>query len=61
MQLKVHRLERREYHPELLIQPNHVARIVVDALAMGREAEITDLCLRPMQKPGETALDARKK
>ncbi len=61
MQLKVHRLERRDYHPERLIQPNHVARIVVDALAMGREAEITDLCLRPMQKPGETALDDRKK
>jgi NAD(P)-dependent dehydrogenase (short-subunit alcohol dehydrogenase family) len=61
MQLKVHRLEGKDYHPEPLIQPNQVARIVVDALAMGREAEVTDLYLRPMQKPGKAAPDDREK
>lgn len=61
MQLKVHRIERKDYRPELLIQPQHVARIIVESLAIGSETEITDIHLRPMQKPPEAAWAGRKK
>jgi NADP-dependent 3-hydroxy acid dehydrogenase YdfG len=51
MQAKVHADEGRDYHPELLIQPEQVAETVVAALTLGREAEVTDIRIRPMLKP----------
>lgn len=51
MQRRVHAEEGRPYHPGRLIQPETVARIVSCALALPRDAEITDLRVRPMQKP----------
>jgi len=51
MQARVHELEGRDYHPEDLIQPEQVATIVAHALALGREAEITEIRVRPMLKP----------
>jgi NADP-dependent 3-hydroxy acid dehydrogenase YdfG len=50
MQAKVHAFEGKTYQPERLIQPEQVASIMADALAMGREAEITEIRMRPMQK-----------
>ena len=50
LQAKVHADEGRDYHPELLIQPDQVAESVVAALVLGPEAEVMDIRIRPMQK-----------
>jgi NADP-dependent 3-hydroxy acid dehydrogenase YdfG len=51
MQAKVHRWESRPYAPEQLIQPQQVARVVMSALLLGPEAEVTDIRIRPSKKP----------
>ena len=38
------------YHPELLMQPQDVAAMVIAALSLPRTAEVTDISMRPMQK-----------
>jgi NADP-dependent 3-hydroxy acid dehydrogenase YdfG len=50
MQALVHRLEGKEYHAELLLQPEDVADTVLGALTLPRTAEVTDLHVRPMLK-----------
>ena len=55
MQEKVHAWEGLDYHPARLIQPDQVAESVVGALVLGREAEVTDIRIRPMHKPGTGA------
>src|SRR5271165_157994 len=52
MQEALCRQERKEYHPELLVQPEDVASVILTALLLPRTAEITDISIRPMQKPG---------
>jgi len=52
MQGSVHQLEGQPYHPERLIQPEDVASTVIHALSLPRSVEVTDISLRPMQKPG---------
>ena len=52
MQANVHALEEKEYHPEKLIQSGQIADAVISALVMGREAEVTEIRVRPMAKPG---------
>jgi NAD(P)-dependent dehydrogenase (short-subunit alcohol dehydrogenase family) len=47
---EVYRLEGRPYRPELLMQPDDVAAVVVNALMLPRTAEVTDVMLRPMLK-----------
>jgi NADP-dependent 3-hydroxy acid dehydrogenase YdfG len=42
--------ENRPYHPELLLQPEDVAAAVVNALALPRTAELTNIHLRPLKK-----------
>jgi len=42
--------EERDYRPELLLQPDDVAAVVVNALALQPTAEVTDIYLRPMLK-----------
>ncbi len=49
MQEEIHRLEKRPYHAERLLQPEDVAATVVHALSLPRTAEITDLHIRPMR------------
>jgi NADP-dependent 3-hydroxy acid dehydrogenase YdfG len=51
MQAKVHELEGKDYQAGELIQPGQVADAVIGALVMGREAEVTEIRLRPMLKP----------
>jgi NADP-dependent 3-hydroxy acid dehydrogenase YdfG len=55
MQAKVHKWEGKSHTPERLIQPEQVASVVIGALVLGPEAEITDIRIRPGIKPG-TAL-----
>jgi short-subunit dehydrogenase len=50
MQAEVHRMEGKAYHPELLMQPEDVAWIVLNALSAPRTAEVTDLHVRPLKK-----------
>jgi|SRR6476661_4612448 len=49
MQEEVHRYEGRDYDPARFLQPRDVAFTVLNALALPRTAEVTDLHIRPMQ------------
>ncbi|MGC1492552.1 MAG: SDR family oxidoreductase [Candidatus Acidiferrum sp.] len=49
-QKKIHELEGRAYNAERLLQPEDVAQAVLNALAMPRTAEVTDIQIRPMRK-----------
>ena len=51
MQAQIHRTEGIPYRPELLLQPEDVASVVVNALSLPRSAEVTDVSIRPMIKP----------
>jgi NADP-dependent 3-hydroxy acid dehydrogenase YdfG len=42
--------ERKAYRPELLMQPQDVASIVVHSLKIPRTAEVTDINIRPLFK-----------
>lgn len=50
MQEKVHKWEKKSYVPETLIQPQQVASVVIGALVLGPEAEVTDIRMRPTLK-----------
>ena len=50
MQSAVHKLEGREYHPELLMQSADAAAVVVNALSLPGSAEVTEIFVRPMSK-----------
>lgn len=39
-----------EYRPELLLQPEDIASVVLNAITLPRTAEVTDISIRPMQK-----------
>jgi NADP-dependent 3-hydroxy acid dehydrogenase YdfG len=41
---------KQEYRPELLLQPEDVAAVVVNALMLPRTAEVTDISIRPLMK-----------
>jgi short-subunit dehydrogenase len=49
MQEEVHRYEGKPYDPERFLQPHDVATALLNALALPRTAEVTDLHVRPMQ------------
>jgi NADP-dependent 3-hydroxy acid dehydrogenase YdfG len=51
MQAAVHRMEGKTYRPEVLIQPEDVASVVVHALTLPKTAEITEIKIRPFTKP----------
>jgi len=42
--------EGRPYRPELLLQPEDVASVVINALTLPWTAEVTNISIRPMQK-----------
>jgi NADP-dependent 3-hydroxy acid dehydrogenase YdfG len=50
MQALTCRQEGRQYRPELLIQPEDVASVVVNALLLPRTAEVTEIRMRPLAK-----------
>ena len=50
MQEEVLKMEGREYRPELLMQPEDIASVVINALALPRSAEVTDINVRPLTK-----------
>jgi len=44
------REEGKSYRPELLLQPEDIASVVVHALTLATTAEVTDISMRPMCK-----------
>jgi NADP-dependent 3-hydroxy acid dehydrogenase YdfG len=50
MQAHIHRMENKPYQPELLLQPDDVAAVIMNALSLPRTAEVTDIHIRPMVK-----------
>jgi NADP-dependent 3-hydroxy acid dehydrogenase YdfG len=50
-QATIHQWEGKPYHQERLLQPEDVAAVVVNALELPRTAEVTDIHIRPMNKP----------
>lgn len=50
MQETLHRVENKAYDPRLLLQPDDIASVVINALTLPRTAEVTDIHIRPMVK-----------
>ena len=50
-QARIHAAEGKPYRPELLLQPSDVAAAILNALVLAPTAEVTDISIRPMQKP----------
>ena len=50
MQEAVFKMEGREYRPELFMQPEDLASVVINALSLPRSAEVTDINVRPLNK-----------
>jgi NADP-dependent 3-hydroxy acid dehydrogenase YdfG len=50
MQERIFQAEGKLYRPDLLLQPDDVASVVVNALGLPRTAEVTDISIRPMIK-----------
>jgi NADP-dependent 3-hydroxy acid dehydrogenase YdfG len=50
MQERIFDMEGRAYTPELLMQPEDVAQVVLAALLLPRTAEMTTVSIRPAQK-----------
>jgi NADP-dependent 3-hydroxy acid dehydrogenase YdfG len=50
MQLAIHAMEGKAYRPELLLQPEDVAAVVINALGLPRTAEVTEISIRPLLK-----------
>jgi len=50
MQENIYKFENREYHADLLLQPDDVAQAIISALTMPRTAEVTDVSIRPFNK-----------
>lgn len=50
LQKKIHEVEGKIYLPEILSQPEDIAKIVINALFIPRSSEVTDIVVRPMKK-----------
>jgi NADP-dependent 3-hydroxy acid dehydrogenase YdfG len=50
MQAQVFKAEGGVYRPEMLLQPEDVSQVVVDALKLPKTAEVTDIMVRPAHK-----------
>lgn len=50
MQERIHHMEGKPYRPELLLQPDDVAAVILTALSLPSTAEVTDIHIRPMVK-----------
>jgi NADP-dependent 3-hydroxy acid dehydrogenase YdfG len=51
MQEALHRSEQKAYRPEILLQPEDIASVVIHTLLLPPTAEVTDINIRPMRKP----------
>ena len=51
MQKRLHQQKNKPYNPETLMQPSDIAHMVVSVLTLPTTSEVTDIIMRPMQKP----------
>ncbi len=51
MRAAIHRLQGKDYRPEQLLQPEDIASVIINALCLPRTAEVTEIDIRPLQKP----------
>jgi NADP-dependent 3-hydroxy acid dehydrogenase YdfG len=49
-QEKLYAKQGNDYKPELLLQPEDIASIVLSALILPRTAEVTEISIRPLSK-----------
>jgi NADP-dependent 3-hydroxy acid dehydrogenase YdfG len=49
-QESLYKKQGTEYRPDLLLQPEDVASVVLNALTLPRTAEVTDISIRPLSK-----------
>lgn len=49
-QEKLYTKQRSDYSPELLLQPEDIASVVLNALVLPRTAEVTEISIRPLAK-----------
>jgi short-subunit dehydrogenase len=47
---RLYEIEGRTYQPELLLQPEDIAEVVVSSLLLPRTAEVTNIEIRPLRK-----------
>ncbi len=50
MQARIHAQESKHYRPEVLLQTEDIACVILNALTLSRTAEVTDIHIRPMIK-----------
>jgi NADP-dependent 3-hydroxy acid dehydrogenase YdfG len=50
LQKRIHQKENKLYQPELLLQPEDIASVVLNALSLPCTAQVTDIHIRPMIK-----------
>jgi NADP-dependent 3-hydroxy acid dehydrogenase YdfG len=50
LQAALYAKDGKQYRPELLLQPEDIASVVVNALTLPRTAEVTDISIRPLLK-----------
>jgi short-subunit dehydrogenase len=50
MQATIYAAEKRQYNPELLMQPEDVATMTIHALTLPRSVEVTEIHMRPLIK-----------
>ena len=50
LQEAIFQYEKRSYDPRLLLQPEDVAEVIINTLALPRTAEVTNISMRPMIK-----------
>jgi len=46
----IYREAKSRYEPEVLLQPDDIAAVVLNALSLARTAEVTNIMIRPMLK-----------
>ncbi|HEX2524364.1 MAG TPA: SDR family NAD(P)-dependent oxidoreductase [Terriglobia bacterium] len=49
-QARIYQRERRNYQPDLLMQPEDISLMIASALRLPRTAEVTDISMRPLLK-----------
>ena len=50
MQAAIYKTEGRTYKPDLLMQPEDAAAMLISSLCLPRSAEVTDIHIRPLKK-----------
>lgn len=50
LQKSLYEKRGNEYRPELLLQPEDIAAVVINSLTLPRTAEVTDISIRPLLK-----------